>query len=125
MSLIDVLGYVILAIICMAVCTAIESARVTNDMLSALHGTLQTLEAEAKDAPISDAEYEAATKELLSERPSDWLRWRSRFLCVRMTIGISYIVTETDVLRVYRDWRRRVQEIKGARRYRHRRNNAE
>jgi hypothetical protein len=102
-----VLYCVAFALICMAVCTAIESARVFGVMSSALSGATQMLANEAKEAPISDAEYQAATKDILKpgELPEWWREdWRGKFSCVRLTVGIPYIVNGRDILQVYRDY---------------------
>ncbi len=108
-SLLDIFYYAALALICMAVCTAIESARVANDMYSALRIALQTLDHEAKDTPIADAEYREATKTIFSQRPTDsWRqRWSGKFWRVRLSVVIPYIVTDNDLGAAVRELKNR------------------
>jgi len=84
-----VLYYVVLAVIFMAVCTMIESARYANDMNAALRVATLALISEAKDPAISRAELEAAQRQIPLPSPGP-LRWRSRFFCVGMTISVPY-----------------------------------
>jgi hypothetical protein len=107
-SLLDVAYYAMWAVILMFVCTAIESARVYSDVLSELSRATQVLSNEENEAPIPDAEFWEATKDI--HRPAglgDWFRedWRGKFSCVRLTIIVPYIGTVTELIRGYRDWR--------------------
>jgi hypothetical protein len=113
-SLLDVLVYATLAMICMVVCAAIESARVANDMSIALRRTLNALDDAAKDAPISNDEYEKTAKEIIRSRlPSSRLvDWWGKFSAVKLSIVIPYIVNAQELLAYMRARR----EIRRARR---------
>ena len=85
----SVLYYCCLALLCMFVCTIIESARYANDTLIALRSTTYALISDAKDPKISDDEFRAAVRDF-SLPPHQPLWRRSRYFCVHMTVAIPY-----------------------------------
>jgi len=108
-------------VICMAVCAVIESARVHNDMFSSLLTTTRSLDDEATDAPISQIEYREATKDIrVPEFRGGWWPddWRGKFSCVRLTVSIPYIVSDSDLVRTYKNWRLR-KKVRGYRQRSH------
>ena len=95
-------SYCVVALIGIAMCTAIESARYANDVGITLRNACLTLISEAETEPLTEIELKDELAKITT--PNCRLQWRSRFLCVRATITIPYLGPIEQLFQMYRRW---------------------